>query len=175
MPIISTAPFRSPSRLPPKRSPSGYVRNTGAVIVRRFRQDQLDPSPFPASLLPATRPLPGESRPRRPSSMQTCLSTSPDWRFEPLSSTPPSNPFLPTSASIITSASTAPKRPTDSDNSAGLAQQTQRHKACKFGGFRRRISRLELILISVGEFLLTYRTYCFLHFSPKSTSDRLTS
>ena len=36
-----------------------YVRNTGAVIVRRFRAETSTPSPSPASSSPATPPLPG--------------------------------------------------------------------------------------------------------------------
>ncbi len=36
---------------------SGYVRNTGAVIVRRFRQDQLDPVAVPGVLVAGHAPF----------------------------------------------------------------------------------------------------------------------
>jgi L-ribulose-5-phosphate 4-epimerase len=36
---------------------SGYVRNTGAVIVRRFRQDQLDPVSVPGVLVAGHAPF----------------------------------------------------------------------------------------------------------------------
>ena len=40
----------------------GYVRNTGAVIVRRFRAEQLDPLAVPGVLVAGHAPLPGARR-----------------------------------------------------------------------------------------------------------------
>ena len=63
---------------------SGYVRNTGAVIVRRFRsRTESIQFPHPASWWPAMLPLPGERlRPKR-SNMPTSSNTSPGWPSAP--------------------------------------------------------------------------------------------
>ena len=54
-----------------------YVRNTGAVIVRRFRSQDLDPVAVPGVLVAGHAPLPGAKLPPKPSSTPMFLSTSP--------------------------------------------------------------------------------------------------
>ena len=57
MPTTSTARFPSRKHSPQKKSPRGYVRNTGAVIVRRFRSEGLDPVAVPGVLVAGHAPF----------------------------------------------------------------------------------------------------------------------
>lgn len=108
---------------------SGYVRNTGAIIVRRFRSEDLDPIAIPGVLVAGHAPFAWE-RPRpRASNMLTSLNTSRALPSIPSFSTPQSSPSPAMSANIITSASTVPRPLTvNADcfgNSAFLREERQ--------------------------------------------------
>ena len=60
---------------------SGYVRNTGAVIVRKFRAEGLDPVAVPGVLVAGHAPFAwGKTRQTRWST-QMFWNTSPGWLF----------------------------------------------------------------------------------------------
>ena len=93
-----------------------YVRNTGAVIVRRFRAQNLDPIAVPGVLVAGHAPFTWGKNPPRPSNtpmssntLPALPSAAPSWALRNLESPP-------TFLSIITCANTAPKPRTVRDS-----------------------------------------------------------
>ena len=93
---------------------SGYVRNTGAVIVRRFRSEGLDPVAVPGVLVAGHAPFAWGKTPAEAVEHADVLEYIARLAFRSTLLNSAVGPFQLTSASIITCASTAPRPPTAS-------------------------------------------------------------
>ena len=133
-PTTFTARSRSPKPLPPRKSPPAYVRNTGAVIVRRFRAENLDPVAVPGVLVAGHAPFAWGKTPAEAVEHADVLEYIARLAFRSiLLGARRKSRFRPTSANITTCASTARRPPTARDN---VRQLISSLRALRFGVYK---------------------------------------